>query len=184
MPIKHLRHESEIGEYAEDLARRWKQGDGVEPFLRRLEPEFSKRVHDDFWSWNAVARALNLAGIAYQTGRPWTGLTLAQKVQSIRYKAKKKAGRPGASLAGSPAHPSPSASVPANKPLTPLTAPPSALTDDPAAEQEPEFKPARLVGWSGQASVQKPSHPAPEATAASPSTGNAEAKIARLLGKR
>jgi hypothetical protein len=88
MPKKHLRNDTDIGQFAEELAGRWQQGDGIEPWLRSVEPELSRKVRSERWSWESIARALNIAGILYQTGRPWTGYSLAQKITSIRYEGR------------------------------------------------------------------------------------------------
>ena len=96
MPIKHPRHDTDIADFARELAGRWRQGDGVEPWLRALEPELSRKVRSERWSWESVARALNVAGIQYRTARAWSGTSLLQKITSIRYEARKRAGKTGA----------------------------------------------------------------------------------------
>ena len=88
MPIKLPRGDDEITQFAAELAGRWRQGDGVEPWLRMVEPEFSQKVRHERWSWESIARTLNLAGIVYGTGHPWTGRSLLRKITSVRYEAR------------------------------------------------------------------------------------------------
>src|ERR1019366_9893736 len=93
MPVKHPRHDTDIEQFANDRAARWKQGDGVEPWLRTMEPELSRKVRSERWSGESVARALNVARIQYRTSRPWTGVSLLQKITSVRYEDRKRARR-------------------------------------------------------------------------------------------
>lgn len=188
MPIKHLRHDTDIGQLAEELAGRWNQGHGVEPWLRSLEPELSRKVRSERWSWGSIARALNIAGILYQTGRPWTGLSLAKKIASIRYETRQQDRRNNALP-----HPMP-APVPAPSPL-PLPAAalpvlavrtPAIETADAEMDEEPEFRPAKLAShWSGTKIVrQEVKPPETKPSPAQPPTGDADEVIARLLGKK
>ena len=185
MPVKHLRHDTDIGQLAEELAGRWNQGHGVEPWLRSLEPELSRKVRSERWSWGSIAKALNIAGILYQTRRPWTALSLARKMASIRYETRQQDRRNNA-LAQSKAAPVPAL------PSLPTTPPPLAVhtpafeTADATMEDEPEFRPAKLAShWSGTRIVRqgvKP--PGTKPTPAQRPTGDADEVIARLLGKK
>jgi hypothetical protein len=183
MPIKHLRSAHEIEETARDLARQWRQGDGVEPFLRRVEPELSRRVRNDNWSWETVARALNRAGITYQTGREWTGELLSQKIRVIRYKRRLRAGRAAVDDARAS---SPVISTTADATSATISQTLHRIDNAPLGEtpEEPEFKPAYLIGgWKPKAIAESPvpvmrnreAKPAPEV--------DVDAVIARLIGK-
>ena len=137
MPVKHPRHDTEIEQLAKDLAGRWMQGDGVEPWLRIMEPELSRKVRTERWSWESIACALNSAGIRYQTARPWTGDGLRKKMASIRYEGRKRALRKCADTSRTNTWNPPAAAVDTS---------PTILIDD----EEPEFKPISLLNWSGK----------------------------------
>ena len=183
MPIKELRSTDDIEEAGRDLARRWRQGDGVEPFLRKVEPELSQRVRDNNWSWESVARSLNHAGIIYQTGREWTGELLSQKIRAIRYKrrARTRSAVPDDSAASVSAPPASANGAPVTAMPT-VRAVHQAELDKPC--EEPEFRPATLLGWKrpavpdvALASVSKPAARPVEAV-------DVDAVIARLIGKK
>ena len=140
MPIKHPRDETEIRQLAGDLAARWRRGDGVEPWLRSLEAELSGKVRHQRWSWESIARALNVAGITYETNRPWTGRSLLRKIATIRFEGRlaqqHSAALPAAPQPQGPASnstPSTMASAPSLALLSPITI--QSATED----AEPEF---------------------------------------------
>ena len=143
MPIKHPRDETEIRQLAGDLAARWRRGDGVEPWLRSLEAELSDKVRQQRWSWESIARALNVAGITYETNRPWTGRSLLRKIATIRFEGR-LAQQNGVSP---PAAPQPQGPV-SNSAQHGVASAPSLTPSSPTAIQsatedaEPEFKPA------------------------------------------
>ena len=187
MPKKHLRDDTDIGGLAEELAGRWQQGDGVEPWLRSLEPELSRKVRDERWSWESIARALNIAGILYQTARPWTGTSLLQKITSIRYEGRQHVRRKADDLPQSMPVAVPAAlTVPSAAPPALTVHTPAIETADAEADEEPEFRPAKLAShWSGTKIVRQGVKP-PETkpSPAQPPTGDADEVIARLLGKK
>lgn len=184
MPKKFLRDDTDIGHLAEELAGRWQQGDGVEPWLRDLEPVLSAKVRNERWSWESVARALNIAGILYRTGRPWTGTSLGKKVASIRYEARQVGAQDSIDLAGPVPLPAPALPAVAAIQLVQPVQPPD-LEADAAAGDEPEFRPAALKGWSGTKIVRQEEKPPETRTSpAKPLTGDASDVIARLLGKK
>ena len=188
MPIKHVRHDTEIERFADELAGRWRQGDGVEPFLRRLEPELSRMVRSENWSWESVARSLNGARIAYQSGRPWNGATLAQKMANIRHDGRKRSSRANSSTRTGERvetrSPTPGPEPRGNSP-DPASPPAiSPLVD----EEEPEFAPATLLNWSGKRIIDRDNapnrQPAPTpAPARDVAAVDVDAVLARLLGK-
>jgi hypothetical protein len=185
MPIKHPRDETEIRQLAGDLAARWRRGDGVEPWLRSLEAELSGKVRQQRWSWESIARALNVAGITYQTKRPWTGRSLLRKIATIRFEGR-LAQRNSVSL---PAAPLPQGAAGnsaqpgmASVPFPDLSPPPTAIQSA-TADTEPEFKPATLIRHSG--SDPPETHPLPKkqpAPAASPAI-DVDAVLARFTGQ-
>ena len=140
MPIKHPRNETEIRQFAENLAARWSRADGVEPWLRSLEHEFSEMVRHQRWSWEPIARTLNVAGITYETNRPWTGRSLLRKIATIRFESR-LAQQNNASL--------PAALQPNGPPsiaAQPAMAPALSFAPFPATgNEEPEFKPVTLI---------------------------------------
>lgn len=187
MPKKHLRDDTDIGHLAEELAGRWQKGDGVEPWLRSLEPELSRKVQVERWSWKSIAQALNLAGILYQTGKEWTGVSLSKKIATVRYDNRHQARRHGETSQPSllpPASPFSSPAVPIariGQPVPAFTNEVETVTED----EEPEFQPAFLKGWSGTKIVREEQKPSETKTPpAQPQTGDASEVIARLLGKK
>lgn len=184
MPKKHPRDDTDIGHFAKELAGRWQQADGVEPWLRDIEPELSRKVRYERWSWESIARAFNMAGILYRTGRPWSGTSLASKITSVRHEAR-QLGRQGATDLARPV-PLPAPALPAVVAIQ-LVQPvqPPTVEADAAAEDEPEFRPASLKGWSGTKIVKQEEKPPETKTSpAKPLTGDASDVIARLLGKK
>lgn len=83
-PSKRRRPDAEIAVLAARLAQDWTPGDLVFTWLRRHVSELTRMVRDDGWSWADVARALDMAGIAYRSERPWTGRLLTIKVVQAR----------------------------------------------------------------------------------------------------
>jgi hypothetical protein len=177
MPIKLTRDEDDIEVMAEALAQRWRRGDGIEPFLRGLETELSRRVREEHWSWESLALAFNRAGITYQSGRVWTGRTLGNKIRDIRFKMRARA-----SIAISDAR----AKAPAA--ISVASGPPviqemrETLLDE--AHGEPEFRPATLLGRkrpaATDAALARANRPAPPPAEAV----DVDAVIARLIGKK
>jgi len=164
MPIKHLRQETEIQLLADDLAARWTPAEGIMPWLRAMEAELSAKVRHQRWSWEAIARALNAAGITYETKRPWTGRSLLRKIAIIRFETRQ------VPQSGAQVH------MPESRSLPPVTAGPEA--------DEPEFKPATLLNWSGAklppSSGEAHSQPSPLPAP----TRDADAIMARLMGRK
>jgi hypothetical protein len=146
MSIKHPRNETEIRLFAENLAARWSRADGIEPWLRSLEHELSDKVRYQRWSWESIARTLNMAGITYETNRPWTGRFLLRKIATIRFE-RRLAHQNGASLPTA-IQPDGPPSVTAQPAMVPaLSAVPFPVTGIQSAtgDEEPEFKPVTLI---------------------------------------
>lgn len=169
MPIKHPRHDSDIEQFAKDLAGRWQQGDGIEPWLRIMEPEFSRKVRTERWSWESIARALNLAGITYQTAHPWTGVRLIQKITSIRHEGRKRAPKKGTGTQRVSTWESPFAGA-------------NASASIPVEDEVPEFKPITLLNWSGKLITEEEEKPPKKEPVPGPKI-DVDAVIRRLLGK-
>ena len=84
MPKKRARTAVEVAALAARLGTDWTPGDAVMPWLRRHADELAGLVHDEDWSWGAIGRALDTAGIHYATGRPWSAPILANKAKLAR----------------------------------------------------------------------------------------------------
>src|ERR1019366_10803444 len=108
---------------------------GGEPWLRTMEPELSRKVRTERWSWESVARALNAAGIQYRTSRPWTGVSLLQKITSVRYEELQRARRKSTDMRGTSTR----------EPSAPISTPPAG-TEFAIPYGELAFKPAALTG--------------------------------------
>ena len=94
MPKKAPRPTDQIEKLAADLSGRWVKADGIEPWLRRNCSRLTSLQKDRGWSWDDIGRALTLAGIAYGSGREWSGHLLATKMSQTRAKvAARQAGR-------------------------------------------------------------------------------------------
>lgn len=184
MPIKHPRDETEIRQFAGDLAARWRRGDGVEPWLRILEAELSGKVRHQRWSWESIARALNVAGITYETNRPWTGRSLLRKIATIRFEGR-LAQQNSASV---PATPQPQGAASdsaqpgmASAPFPALSPPPTAIRSA-TEDAEPEFKPATLIRHSG--SEPPETRPLPKKQPAASPAIDVGAVLARFTGQK
>lgn len=88
---KRVRSDAEVGTVAARLAGDWTPGDAVATWMRRHVEDLTRLIHVEGWSWADVARALDTAGIAYRSGRPWTGFMLARKVAKFRADARARA---------------------------------------------------------------------------------------------
>src|SRR6185312_9528252 len=84
MPRKRARPDAQVERVAAQLRDRWTAADGIMPWLRRRLPLLTRLNQDEGWSWADIGRALDAAGIRYETGRPWTGFLLARKVGQAR----------------------------------------------------------------------------------------------------
>lgn len=93
-PTTRRRSEAEIAALAARLAQDWTPGDLVLTWLRRHVAELTNLVRDGGWSWSDVARALDTAGIAYRSGRPWTARLLITKAGQARKAAFRTASHP------------------------------------------------------------------------------------------
>jgi hypothetical protein len=183
MPVKHPRDEAEIRQLAKDLAARWRRGDGVEPWLRSLEPELSAKIHRQRWSWESIARALNIAGITYETNRPWTGRSLLRKIATIRFEGRlaQQNSMPLPELQGPPSlpgDPTQPATVPA---LSPATPPPTGIQST-IEDDEPVFKPVTLIRHSASKPPQTP--PLPRKEPAPAPVIDVDAVLARFTGRK
>ncbi len=173
MPVKHTRHDTDIEQFANDLAGRWKQGDGVEPWLRTMEPELSRKVRSERWSWELVARALNVAGIQYRTFRPWTGVSLLQKITSVRYEDRKRARRKSTDTRGTSIW----------EPPAPVSIPPAG-TKFAIPDEELAFKPATLTGHGGRTAAETRASPWQEPALVRPPAIDVDAILARFTGRK
>jgi hypothetical protein len=173
MPVKHPRHDTDIEQFANDLAGRWKQGDGVEPWLRTMEPELSRKVRTERWSWESVARALNAAGIQYRTSRPWTGVSLLQKITSVRYEDRKRARRKSTDTRGTSTW-----EPPASVSISP------AGTEFAVSDGELAFKPATLTGHGGRTAAEMPAPPGKGPAPVPPPAIDVDAVLARFTGRK
>jgi hypothetical protein len=173
MPIKHPRHDTDIEQFANDLAGRWKQGDGVEPWLRTMEPELSRKIRTERWSWESVARALNAAGIQYRTFRPWTGVSLLQKITSVRYEDRKRARRKSTDTRGTSTW----------EPPAPVSIPPAG-TEFAIPDGEPAFKPATLTGHGGRSAADMPAPRGKGPAPVPPPAIDVDAILARFTGSK
>ena len=173
MPIKHPRHDTDIEQFANNLAERWKQGDGIEPWLRTMEPELSRKVRSERWSWESVARALNAAGIQYRTSRPWTGVSLLQKITSVRYEGRNRARRKSGDTRG----------VSTWEPPAPVSTPPAG-TEFASLDGELAFKPAALTGHGGRTEAEMRTPPRREPAPVPPPAIDVDAILARFTGRK
>jgi hypothetical protein len=83
MTYKRTPTDDEIEALAEIFRPLWRVGEAVRPWLRKHDSMLNDLVHDD-WSWAGVAAALDRAGIAYGTGKPWQAEQLRAKIAGTR----------------------------------------------------------------------------------------------------
>ena len=166
---KRARDLDELEALAHRLGADWRPGDRVMTWLNRHEGrggELSLLVEDG-WSWADIGRAMHLAGIHYRTGQPISGDVLRVKAYQARRRAKARAAR---------------AQVPVPGSSSGLAQPGGGGTET-RSDEEPEFRPARLAGWSGQPwRDQDAQHDAARPDPAP--AGRADAVINRLMKKR
>ncbi len=81
---KRSRSDDEVAILAARLGLGWQTGDGIETWLRQHVEELTAMVRDQGWTWDDIGRALNVAGIQYQTGRPWRAVILRKKAGIAR----------------------------------------------------------------------------------------------------
>ena len=89
---KRVRTNGELADLARRVGADWHPGDNVMTWIRRHEAtthELSLLVRDG-WSWADLGRALDLAGIHYQTGRAIAGDLLRRKAGKARSDERKR----------------------------------------------------------------------------------------------
>lgn len=168
MSRKRIRSKEEITILAKRLRALWIPGEPLRPWLRRHAKTLLKFIRNG-WSWEAVANALEEAGIKYHTEKAWTAAWLQSDFHRARTPLKGYArGRRGRAsrVAANTALPS-SSTEPKRVPDKPANGvQPEALHPvapnhpaDPAhallaiaelkqsAADEPEFKFARFIDW-------------------------------------
>jgi hypothetical protein len=192
---KRPRTKDELAELAQRLGADWRHGDNVMTWIRRHEAtgaELSRLVRDG-WSWADLGLALALAGIKYQTGPAIPGDLLRRKAGKAR--ADERNRQASEVLRRPPVAPAVQAPGPSGPPMTSASHLPAAAVFptfstppgmEPAIEdEEPEFRPATLRGWSGTKIVRGEKKPAEaEAPDAHAPTNDAADVIARLLGRK
>ncbi len=167
---KRPRTAEELADLAQRLGADWRQGDNVMTWIRRHEAtdtELSRLVRDG-WSWDDVGRALAIAGIKYQTGPAISGDVLRRKAEKARTDERKRQAHDASRRLPTPAQAKPTAQV---------------VPETTAEDEEPEFRPASLKGWSGTKLAKKPQGPPETDHAHADVTADAAEVIARLLGK-
>ena len=80
MAIRRQHTDAEIAALAERFGQSWSEGQLIRPWLRAHGEQLMDLVRRDDWAWINLGRALTLAGIAYRTGKPWTGENLRRAV--------------------------------------------------------------------------------------------------------
>jgi len=144
MSRKPARPDAEIEQLAAELRARWTPADGIMPWLRKRLSRLTRLHEDEGWSWADIGRAMDAAGIRYETGRAWTGFLLARKVGQARAELRKREAK---RAAVKPALPRPvelSTQAPAQRAAAWVAAP--AIEND--SEPQPTFALASLPGRS------------------------------------
>lgn len=192
---KRVRSTGELAELARQLGADWQSGDSVMTWIRRHEAtthELSRLVRDG-WSWSDLGRALDLAGIHYQTGGAMPGDLLRRKAGKARSDEwRRQAGerlRQGVASASQTALPQTvQTSPPATDrrpPLAPAMPPVLKEETTPPEEVAPDlqFRPASLKNWSGTRIV-KDKAPEPTPPPAQSPSEDVDEVIARLFGRK
>lgn len=84
MPRKRPRTDADVEKLAAEFRERWTPAHGITPWLRRMGTRLQRMVREDSWAWADIGRAMTLAGITYESGRPWTGKLLMVKAAQAR----------------------------------------------------------------------------------------------------
>ncbi|HVW73105.1 MAG TPA: hypothetical protein VHC39_05675 [Rhizomicrobium sp.] len=84
MSVRGRHSEAEIAELATRFRESWRDGQLIKSWLRMHAEELQRLVRHEDWAWVNVGKALTLAGICYQTGRPWSGETIRKEVFKAR----------------------------------------------------------------------------------------------------
>jgi hypothetical protein len=186
---KRPKTQDELADLARRLGADWRPGDKVMTWIRRHEAtdtELSRLVRDG-WTWTDVGLALALAGIKYQTGQAIPGHVLRRKAEQARADEHKR--RASAALRRPPAVIAVEAPVsidPRVKATSVSALSVPSIQAEPAREdEEPEFRPASLKGWSGTKIVKGErkifAGMAPDVEV---TEGDAEEVIAKLFGRK
>src|SRR4051794_3108355 len=147
MPRKPPRPDAHVERLAALFRARWVPADGIAPWLRKNLPRLRRMVDDEGWSWADVGRALTLAGITYDGGRPWTGKVLTVKVAQAQNQLRKRAARRAGELpptrpSDQPVVPTPRRAESGPHPTAAMPSPPARPPPPLSAEppHEPEFQ--------------------------------------------
>jgi hypothetical protein len=186
---KRPKTQDELADLARRLGADWRPGDKVMTWIRRHEAtdtELSRLVRDG-WTWTDVGLALALAGIKYQTGQAIPGHVLRRKAEQARADEHKR--RASAALRRPPAVTAVEAPVsidPRVKATSVSALSVPSIQAEPAREdEEPEFRPASLKGWSGTKIVKgERKISAGMAPDVEVTEGDAEEVIAKLFGRK
>jgi hypothetical protein len=84
MSVRGRHSEKEIAELASRFRESWRDGQLIKSWLRTHAEELLHLVRNEDWAWLNIGKALSLAGIRYQTGRPWGGETIRKEVFKAR----------------------------------------------------------------------------------------------------
>jgi hypothetical protein len=186
---KRPKTQDELADLARRLGADWRPGDKVMTWIRRHEATDTKlsRLVRDGWSWTDVGLALALAGIKYQTDQAIPGHVLRKKAEQARSDEHNR--RASAALRRSPpvtALEAPVSIAPRAKTTYVPALPVPSIQAKPAIEdEEPEFRPASLRGWSGTKIVKGESKQDQEnAPDGKVTEGDAEEVIAKLFGRK
>lgn len=98
MPRKRPRTDADVEKLAAEFRERWTPAHGITPWLRRMGPRLHRMVRDDSWAWADIGRALTLAGVTYESGRPWTGTLLMVKAAQARKQIRDRGARATAAV--------------------------------------------------------------------------------------
>jgi len=185
-PEKRPRHRDELEEQAGTFGQDWRAGDRVMTWLNRHEGragELSLLVEDG-WSWADIGRAMHLAGITYRTGVPISAAILRKKASEARAAARTKSAPPWGAISNTDATEPPVQQPPPSLPLLTRVSVPPAGTDFLIGDEEPEFKPATLVGHNARKPPETLPHPTKEPVPARFPTIDVDEVLARFTGRK
>ncbi len=162
MAVRRQHSDAEIAALAEQFRQSWSEGRIIRSWLRAHGDELIELVRRDDWAWVNLGRALTLAGIAYRTGKPWTGENLRRAV-ALAQKPLKRMPR------------TKTAQPDDETPVEPLRGPGAELAPTPSLlpeRPEPEFRIIGRASVSSRPPASLPSAtPPPRRAAARPELG-------------
>jgi hypothetical protein len=80
LSLRRRHTEAEIRRLADHFQESWSDGQLIKSWLRDHANELRELVKCEDWAWINIGKAMTLAGIRYQTSKPWSGEGVRKEV--------------------------------------------------------------------------------------------------------